>query len=148
MMRRNSWRHGMDIDNTVVKLRLAEKEIAKLKRENKKLCRALKNEGIEPDIEVLNKKQGDLLTGKELEFAAKNKLKVRYICKMYDANDRYKNCNIICVMKECSNNTDEHYYYIGDSDICLEDYGDKDEVFADFEEGTFEVRKVKGVQYQ
>ena len=65
-------------------------EIHRLQRENKKLRAALELEGIDADTEVLEKKQEDLLTGKELEFAAKNKLKVRYICKMYSADDRFK----------------------------------------------------------
>lgn len=125
-----------------------KKEIAKLKKENKKLKAALDKEGIESESEVLGKKLGDILTGKELKIAAEKKLKVRYVCKFFDSNDRGKNHNEDCIMEECSNNTkDEHSYYIGDGDICLEDYGDDERVVCDFDEGTFEVRRAKGVKY-
>jgi hypothetical protein len=126
-----------------------KKEIANLKKENKKLRAALDKEGIEPDSEVLGKKLGAILTGKELRIAAEKGLKVRYICKFFDANDKkYKNSNEDCIMEKTNNWTDEeHWYYIGDGDICLEDYADTDLVISDFGEGTFEVRRTKGVKY-
>ena len=136
------------VDVTVEENKKLKKEITKLKIENKKLKAALDEEGIEPNTEVLGKKIGNVLTGKELRIAAEKKLKVRYIEHYHNPHDKHMNFNADCVMEECGNNTDNYRsYYIGNSDICLDDYDDDQEVSGDFDEGTFEVRRAKGVKY-
>jgi len=124
------------------------KEIEKLKKENKKLRKALKQEGIEPDDilgKKLGKKLGDILTGEELRIAAEKGLKVRYVVTFYNPEDRHYNFNKDCIMEKTSGN--DEYYYIGDSDICLGNYRSDEKVTDDFDEGHFQVRKAKGVKY-
>lgn len=120
-----------------------EKEIARLKRENKKLKEALNDEGIEPETEVLGKKASKVLTGKELKIAAEKGLKVRYVVKMHNPQDNHMNFNEDCVMEKIREND----YYIGNADISLNEFEDDAEVLGDFDEGTFEVRRSKGVKY-
>jgi len=124
------------------------KKIARLKRENKKLKAALDEEGIEPETEVLGKKIGDVLTGKELRIAAEKGLKVRYIEHYHNPQDRHMNYNADCVMEKCDSSNFPNDYYIGNSDICVDEYADDAEVYGDFDEGIFEVRRAKGVKYE
>ena len=126
------------------------KEIEKLKKENKKLRKALENEGINPETEVLEKKTSKILNGRELRIAAEKGLEVRCVVQYENPFDKHMNYNEECIMEKCSNDNktpDEHWYYIGDSDICLEYYGDEDPVVEDFGEGKMQVFRVKGVKY-
>ena len=83
------------------------------------------------------------LTGKELKIAAEKKLPVRWVYKEPSAYDKYKNENIVCVMEPANIG-----YYIGNSDIVPDDYGDHEEINITDGDGVhFEVRPVKGVKY-
>jgi hypothetical protein len=125
------------------------KEIEKLKKENKKLRNSLKENGIEPESEVLGKKLGKILTGRELRIAAENKLKVRYVEKYYNPEDRCKNFSADCVMEKCAGDCpDEDGYYIGPSDIDLAQYADDEKIQYELPEGIFEVHRAKGVIYK
>lgn len=137
----------MKIDKLGEELVALRKENKNLKEENKKLKAALDEEGIEPESEVLGKKLGDLLTGKELKIAAEKGLKVRYIEQYYNPQDRHMNFNADCVMEKCNNCEDEDSYYIGNSDIDLYQYAYNERVCGEVDEGTFEVRRAKGVKY-
>ena len=137
------------MSNDLAEIKQLEKEIAKLKRENKKLKNALDEESIEADTEVLGKKASKTLTGKELKIAAEKRLKVRYIEKYFNPQDRHMNYNGDCIMRKCKEDDEnDDSYYIGDSDICLDEYDDNDVVCGDFPDGTFEVRRAKGVRYE
>lgn len=123
------------------------KEIAKLKRENKKLKAALNEEGIEPYTEVLGRKNTVILTGKELKIAAIKGLKVRYVEKYNNPQDKHKNFNADCVMEKCPSNDFEGEYYIGHGSLNINDFKDDEYMSMGFDEGFFEVRKAKGVKY-
>jgi hypothetical protein len=123
------------------------KEIEMLKKENKKLREALKEHGIDVNVEVLGKKLGDILNGKELRIAADKGLKVHYVLNLHDPYDKNKNMSEDVVMERCTNDDDEYWCYIGDSDICIDDYSDEDKVVEDFDEGIMSVHKAKGVKY-
>lgn len=126
-----------------------EKENKKLKKEIKKLKSALDEEGIEPETEVLGKKMGDILTGKELRIAAEKKLKVRYVEKYYDFSISNRNYNKECIMEKAdTEDAADGSYYIGDTDIFVDEWKDNEEVIGDFDEGVFEVRRAKGVKYE
>jgi hypothetical protein len=123
-------------------------ELDNLKKENKKFRKFLEEEGYDID-EILGKKPSKTLTGAELRIAAYKKLKVRYVEQYYNPQDRHMNSNCDCVMTECGNNTkEEHTYYIDNSTITLEDFEDDADVIGEFPEGTFEVRRAKGVKYE
>lgn len=123
-----------------------ERELRAVKKENKKFKKFLEEEGYSID-DVLGKKPSKTLTGRELRIAAEKKLKVRYVEEYYSPEDRHMNYNGDCVMSKCDSDPDNSYY-IGNSDISLDDYEDDAEVIGDFPEGTFEVRRAKGVKYE
>ena len=96
----------------------------------------------------LDKKLGDILTGRELRIAAKKGLKVRYIEKHDNPSDKHMNYNADCIMKKADESFDNEYsYLIGDGSLDIDVYGYNEEVTCDFGEGIFEVRKAKGVKY-
>ena len=75
------------------------------------------------------------LTGKELRFAAKHRIPVRYIERYDNPQDRHMNFNGICVMEPAKVG-----FYIGNSDIDPSAYKDDEPVEGTFEEGTFAVK--------
>lgn len=83
-----------------------------------------------------------ILTGKELKFAAVNGLPVWYEEKYHNPYDKHMNFIGKCIMEEA-----EVGYYIGNSDIDTDDFQDDDMVSEDFEEGTYKVCAIKGVNY-
>ena len=83
------------------------------------------------------------LTGKELKFAAENKLQVRFVETYHNPHDEHKNYDDVCVMEEANIG-----YYIGDSDIVPSEYGDNEEVRCNFDEGVYVVYAVPGVKYE
>jgi len=94
-----------------------------------------------------NKKTEGIITGRELRIAAKKGLMIRYVEKFYNPEDKCKDFDDYFIMEKC-NSVDLDMYYIGNSDISLEDFKDDDIVAGDFPEGFFEVRRAKGVIYK
>jgi hypothetical protein len=87
---------------------------------------------------------GRLLTGKELKFAAKNKIPVWYTERYFNQQDQHLNFHKEVVMEKAQGDS----YYIGNSDITPNDYRDEDPVDSEFDEGVFSVRAAPGQNYQ
>ena len=84
-----------------------------------------------------------LLTGKELRFAAENRVPVHYIEKHYNPMDKHMEYDGVCIMEPAIIG-----YYIGNTDI-EPDYWEND-VFVqeDFDAGIFSVFAVPGEKYE
>lgn len=78
------------------------------------------------------------LTGKQLRFAATHGLKVRYVEIYHNPEDKHMNFNADCRMEPAKTG-----FYIGNSDIEPDDYGDDCPVIGEFPEGIFGVYPAK-----
>ena len=88
-------------------------------------------------------RKGKVLNGKELQFAAKNKLPVFYVEHYDNPMDRHMNYNGICVMEKARIG-----YYIGNSDIDPKEFRNDELVSGEIPDGgTYTVHAVKGVKY-
>jgi hypothetical protein len=94
-------------------------------------------------VEKIIKEEMRALTGKELKIAAEKGLLVRYKEDYYSPMDEHKNYNDICVMEKAA-----FGYYIGPADIDPEEWGAKQKVEADFDEGFMGVYTVDGIKYK
>ena len=80
------------------------------------------------------KNKGRLLTGKELKFAAANKIPVWYE-EIYDNPfNKHYTFKGKSIMEEAGTG-----YYIGNSDIEPDLFVDDEEIFCNFEDGTYAV---------
>ena len=85
----------------------------------------------------------EVITGKELRFAAINKIPIYYEEIYFDYDDKSKDFAGECVLEKA-----KHGFYIGNSDIGINDFGDKEKVMGDFSEGIFKVYKIQGKKYK
>lgn len=84
-----------------------------------------------------------LLTGKELKIAAEKKLPVRYVESYLNPEDDHMNYDDVCVMEPANMG-----FYIGNSDIQPNDFKDGQTVSGEFDEGSYGVYAVEGVEYK
>lgn len=84
-----------------------------------------------------------MLLGRELKIAAEKKLPVRYVELYHNPQDSHMEYDGVCVMEPANVG-----FYIGNSDICPDDFKDDALVGGDFGEGRFGVYAVEGVEYK
>lgn len=84
-----------------------------------------------------------LITGKELKFAAQNKIPVFYEERFYNPKYKYAEFNNITTMTKAISSG----YFIGSSDIDPDEWDDNDYVHGHTDEGFINVYKIKGLKY-
>lgn len=92
-------------------------------------------------------RSNEIMTGKELKFAASNNLQVWVKEEWDDGNAAWKCINKACHLEEGGEYEGTKFYYLGNGDIVPEDYEDNDLVQDKFNEGIVTLYKIKGVNY-
>jgi hypothetical protein len=86
--------------------------------------------------------KGKLIKGKELRYAAVHGVPVYYVEKYLNPMDTHMNYDGKSMLTKAP-----YGYYIGNSDIDPDAYGDDEVVSGEFDEGNFFVFKLNGVKY-
>lgn len=121
------------VDTPAEKIKLLENPVFKKLEKNIKIKKKKKKLPVERQI----------LTGREVKFAAENKLPVYCELIYFSLYDKHKNVRKKCIMEKAPIG-----YFIASTDINPDEYKQDEYVFADFSDGTLTVRSIPGIIYK
>jgi hypothetical protein len=98
---------------------------------------------LQREKDLKNVKKEPLLTKKEVQFAAENRIPVIYKELYANSEDKHLNFHGVCTLEKASKG-----WYIGNSDIDLENWKENDFISGDFPEGKYSVHAAPNQKYK